>query len=114
MRCPACGHQYDHGRCVGKVVNGVSPARCECALDHWLVFNDKREIVGCRCGFAADTDSDCGWGDSVVRHLLAEGWDARAKAKPQYLGPDGGHYPDHCYGYGDCHCASYPNPYESE
>lgn len=40
----------------------------------------------------------------------AEGWDARDKARPQYLGPNDGHYED-CMGYEDCHCASYPNPY---
>jgi hypothetical protein len=38
--------------------------------DHWLVFNDEREVSGCHCGFRADLDSDCGWGDSVVEHLL--------------------------------------------
>lgn len=30
MRCPDCGHQYDHGRCFGGVVGGVSPVLCEC------------------------------------------------------------------------------------
>lgn len=37
---------------------------------HWLLFDKDRQIVGCRCGFRADMDSDCGWGDSVVEHLL--------------------------------------------
>lgn len=37
---------------------------------HWLMFNAKREVVGCHCGFKADVDADCGWGDSVVEHLL--------------------------------------------
>lgn len=36
---------------------------------HWLLFNQKREVVGCHCGFAADEDDE-GWGDSVVEHLL--------------------------------------------
>ncbi len=36
--------------------------------DHWLVFNDAREVTGCHCGFRAQPD-DCGWGDSVVAHL---------------------------------------------
>lgn len=37
---------------------------------HWLRFDSDRLIVGCNCGFLADPD-DCGWGDSVVEHLLA-------------------------------------------
>ena len=37
---------------------------------HWLLFNAAREVVGCACGFDADVESDCGWGDSVVDHLL--------------------------------------------
>lgn len=37
---------------------------------HWLLFNEAREVVGCHCGFVAD-ESDEGWGDSVVEHLLA-------------------------------------------
>lgn len=37
---------------------------------HWLRFNEQREITGCHCGFVADAESDCGWGDSVVDHLL--------------------------------------------
>jgi hypothetical protein len=35
-----------------------------------MLFNDKREIVGCHCGFKAVDEEDCGWGDSVVQHLL--------------------------------------------
>lgn len=45
-----------------------------------------------------------------VAAARAEGWEAREKARPQYLGPDDGHYHD-CMGWEDCHCASYPNPY---
>jgi hypothetical protein len=40
--------------------------------DHWLIFNAAREVVGCHCGFDAD-ESDLGWGDSVVDHLLEQG-----------------------------------------
>ena len=40
---------------------------------HWLIFNSARQVTGCACGFAADVDSDCGFGDSVVDHLLAAG-----------------------------------------
>lgn len=36
---------------------------------HWLVFDDERRVTGCHCGFEADMDSDCGWGDSVVDHI---------------------------------------------
>lgn len=39
---------------------------------HWLKF-DKRQITGCQCGFPADTDSDCGYGDSVANHLMEVG-----------------------------------------
>jgi hypothetical protein len=40
--------------------------------EHWLIFNDAREILGCHCGFDAD-EGDCGYGDSVVTHLLEQG-----------------------------------------
>lgn len=47
---------------------------------HWLKFNKTtREVIGCQCGFAADIDSDCGWGDSVVRHFFDVG---AAAARP--------------------------------
>lgn len=45
--------------------------------EHWLIFNDGREVVGCHCGFEADNDSDCGWGDSVVEHLFRVAMDAQ-------------------------------------
>lgn len=43
---------------------------------HWLVFNDERHVTGCHCGFEADVDSDCGWGDSVVDHIYNAGRNA--------------------------------------
>lgn len=48
-----------------------------------------------------------------VRAAKADAWDERSNAKPQYLGPDDGHYGDDCMGWEDCHCASYPNPYRT-
>lgn len=36
---------------------------------HWLMFNEKREVVGCHCGMEADPEDE-GYGDSVVDHLL--------------------------------------------
>lgn len=41
---------------------------------HWLIFAPAgeggfRAISGCMCGFVADND-DCGYGDSVVVHLM--------------------------------------------
>ena len=42
---------------------------------------------------------------------LADGWDERSKARPQYLGPDDGHWNDECMGWEDCYCGSFPNPY---
>ena len=41
--------------------------------NHWLLFNAAREITGCHCGYQADMESDLGWGDSVVDHLLEQG-----------------------------------------
>jgi hypothetical protein len=41
---------------------------------HWLTFAENRDIVGCFCGFTVSEDDD-GWGDSVVKHLLAVGWE---------------------------------------
>lgn len=46
------------------------------AMQHWLVFDLSIEtpspwITGCQCGFVADVDSDMGFGDSVVDHLLS-------------------------------------------
>lgn len=67
LGCVACGAlvgEEPQGRDAGP--HGDPHRR----LDHWLVFNGKREVVGCHCGFVADLDSDCGWGDSVVTHLL--------------------------------------------
>jgi hypothetical protein len=43
---------------------------------HWLIFGvheGRRAVVGCQCGFQADVESDCGYGDSVVDHLLTAG-----------------------------------------
>jgi hypothetical protein len=41
---------------------------------HWLKWNTiARTITGCQCGFGANEDSDCGFGDSVVAHLLEVG-----------------------------------------
>jgi hypothetical protein len=37
---------------------------------HWLIFNVRREVTGCACGFQADVEQDFGYGDSVVDHLL--------------------------------------------
>jgi hypothetical protein len=60
-------------------IYGIAPdlitpemAQVEALMErHWLLFDRKeRQIVGCHCGFEADNDSDCGWGDSVVRHLF--------------------------------------------
>lgn len=53
---------------------GVEGPHARPETGHWLKFNQETlEITGCQCGFAADTDSDCGWGDSVVAHLLEVG-----------------------------------------
>jgi hypothetical protein len=49
------------------------------AQGHWLKFNNG-EIVGCQCGVRADMDSDCGWGDSVVAHLVDVGAEAARPA----------------------------------
>ena len=41
---------------------------------HRLKWNTiARTITGCQCGFRADESSDCGFGDSVVAHLLEVG-----------------------------------------
>lgn len=45
----------------------------ELRMQHWLVFDAKRRVIGCHCGFPADMESDCGWGDSVANHLMAVG-----------------------------------------
>lgn len=45
--------------------------------EHWLTFVDG-QVTGCHCGYPADQDSDCGYGDSVVRHLF----DVALQAKP--------------------------------
>lgn len=37
--------------------------------EHWLVMDGDRAIAGCHCGFVAETDSDCGYGDSVLKHF---------------------------------------------
>ena len=41
------------------------------------------------------------------KQLLAEGWDERHKARPDY---SQGH-DDDCMGWEDCHCGRYVNPY---
>jgi hypothetical protein len=47
---------------------------------HWLLFDmidhgrlQQRVVSGCHCGFKADVEADCGWGDSVVEHLIDVG-----------------------------------------
>ncbi|WP_026931196.1 hypothetical protein [Glycomyces tenuis] len=47
---------------------------------HWLKFNADCQVTGCQCGFRADLDSDCEFGDSVVAHLLDVGHIAQADA----------------------------------
>lgn len=51
--------------------------------------------------------------EAAVPRIRGEGWDERERAKPQYFGPDQGHY-EECCGYEDCYCASYPNPYRPD
>lgn len=92
---------------------------------------DARE-QGCHCGWTGADHSQ--HVDEVTAHVLsvdasvatrtereslrritkakADAWDERDKAKPQYLGPDNGHYAD-CAGWEDCHCGSYANPYRT-
>jgi hypothetical protein len=48
---------------------------------HWLAFK-VGQVTGCHCGFRANLDSDRGWGDSVVAHLVQVGADA---ARPVHL-----------------------------
>ena len=43
------------------------------------------------------------------KQLLAEGWDERHKARPDY---SQGH-DDDCMGWEDCHCGRYVNPYRT-
>jgi hypothetical protein len=50
--------------------------------------------------------------DAALLEAKAAGWDERSEARPQYLGPNDGHYAD-CMGWEDCWCASYPNPYRA-
>lgn len=38
--------------------------------EHWLKFDNFFEVVGCQCGFVA-SDSDEGFGDSVVDHIAS-------------------------------------------
>ena len=46
-------------------------------------------------------------GTPAGKQLLAEGWDERHKARPDYSqGRD-----DDCMGWEDCHCGRYVNPY---
>lgn len=52
----------------------TAPDRPTPTGEHWLTFDPAtRDVTGCACGFRADLDSDCGWGDSVVAHLLDTG-----------------------------------------
>lgn len=44
-------------------------------VDHWLIVDDDRRILRCRCGFVA-FDEDNGYGDSVVDHLIGVGREA--------------------------------------
>lgn len=46
-------------------------------------------------------------GTPAGKQLLAEGWDERHKARPDY---SQGH-DDDCMGWEDCHCGRYVNPY---
>ena len=48
-------------------------------------------------------------GTPAGKQLLAEGWDERHKARPDYSqGRD-----DDCMGWEDCHCGRYVNPYRT-
>jgi len=57
---------------------GVSPATPSRVTDqHWLIFADHPQggvanVTRCVCGFPADVESDCGYGDSVLKHIEAE------------------------------------------
>lgn len=52
--------------------------------------------------------------DAVRTEAKAQGWDERAVARPQYLGPDNGHYNEDCGGWSDCHCGTISNPYRPD
>ena len=54
--------------------------------------------------------------DEWLNKIKADVWDERNHTRASYLGPDNnnnGHEWD-CMGYGDCYCATYPNPYRKD
>lgn len=51
--------------------------------------------------------------DEWLNKIKADVWDERGRTLASYLGPDNGHEWD-CMGYGDCYCATYPNPYRKD
>lgn len=50
------------------------PERETLTSTHWLVMDDERQITGCHCGLLAD-ESDCGYGDGIVKHMMELAFD---------------------------------------
>lgn len=51
--------------------------------------------------------------DEWLNKIKADVWDERGRTLASHLGPNNGHEWG-CMGYGDCYCATYPNPYRKE
>jgi hypothetical protein len=73
----------------------------------WRKYRDQVAAKGNMSAYSAEFDR---WLAEHDAEAKAEAWDEARNAKPQFLGPDNGHYSD-CMGWEDCHCESYPNPY---
>lgn len=73
----------DGGTETGTPVSGPHDS-AQASKDHWLKWDTiARTITGCQCGFKADMDSDCGFGDSVVAHLIEVGSIVAAEPVPE-------------------------------
>lgn len=102
----------------------LTEGQSEFLAERWLVFKTHSPAgaylpVGqldgdCRgCGAPWPCPEASAVLGELARGAAAQAWHERDRARPVYLGPDNGHYPDDCMGWGDCMCGTYPNPYLS-
>ena len=81
-----------------------------------LTTEEVRDVyVYTKANFGLSVSSQCAAFDEWLNKIKADVWDERNHTRASYLGPDNnnGHEWD-CMGYGDCYCATYPNPYRKD
>ena len=80
-----------------------------------LTTDEVRDVyVYAKANFGLSVSSQCAAFDEWLNKVKADVWDERNHTRASYLGPDNNGHEWDCMGYGDCYCATYPNPYRKD